>query len=178
MAAIPDENGDLFFNTQFSRQWKQSNNTCIRIPDGNRRKRSCYSKSCTARFDLNTKNIFISTFGKEIISKRITGSHEKDCRICCDDDNRSVDFNIRLNGQTNRYELTIYPVVDNTSRQNIPLAFNLAGEIKNLLRLLGTKEPDLGNVEQPSRPYGRITTAILTKRRCWPQTLTTRITSI
>ena len=111
-------------------------------------------EGCTAHFNLNTKNISISVFGKEIISKQIAETHEKDSWISCDNSNRSMDFNIRLNRQTNRYELTVYPVIngqtDRTARQNIPLAFDLAGEIKNLLHLLRTNELDLGSIEQPS----------------------------
>lgn len=111
-------------------------------------------KGCTARFDLNAKILSISIFGKKIISENIAGPNENDYWIGYDDGDRNVDFNISLNGQTNRYELAVYPVVDGrtdgTTWQSVPLAFGLAGEIKNLLRLLGKKELDLENAEQPS----------------------------
>lgn len=111
-------------------------------------------KGCTARFDLNTKILSVSIYGKEIISKRIAGPDENDCWIGYEDGSRSVYFNISLNGQTNRYELAVYPVVDGrtdgTTWQRVPLAFDLAGEIKDLLRVLGTKELNLEDVEYPS----------------------------
>lgn len=111
-------------------------------------------EGCTARFDLDTKNLSVSIYGKDIFSEQIAGPDENDYWIGYDDGNRNVDFNICLNGQTNRYELAVYPVVDGrtdgTTWQSIPLAFDLAGEIKNLLRLLGTNKLDLKNVEQPS----------------------------
>lgn len=111
-------------------------------------------EGCTARFDPDTKILSVSIFGKEIISEKIAGPDENDYWIGYDDGDRNVDFNISLNGQTNRYELAVYPVVDGrtngTTWQSVPLAFDLAGEIKNLLRLLGTNELDLRNAEQPS----------------------------
>lgn len=126
------------------------------IPDTARKPtgKSVLLEGCTARFDLDTKNISVSIFGKEIISKRIAGPDENDYWIGYDDGDWNVDFNISLNGQTNRYELAVYPVIDgrtdDTTWQSVPLAFDLAGEIKNLLRLLGTKELDLDTVENSS----------------------------
>lgn len=107
-------------------------------------------EGCTARFDLITKELSVSIYSKKIFSIRIAGPYEKNYWIGYDGGNRSMDFNIRLNEQTNQYELTVYPVADSTNRQSVPLAFDLAGEIKNLLHLLGTNELDLGSVEQPS----------------------------
>lgn len=111
-------------------------------------------EGCTARFDLNAKILSLSIFGKEIISKRIAGPDENDCWIGYEDGSRSVDFNIYTDEQTNRYKLAVYPVIDGrtdgTTGQSVPLAFDLAGEIKNLLRVLGTKELNLEDVEYPS----------------------------
>ena len=111
-------------------------------------------EGCTARFDPDTKIMSVSIFGKEIISENIAGPDENDYWIGYDDDDRNLDFNICLNRQTNRYELAVYPVVDGrtdgTTGQNVPLAFDLAGEIKNLLHLLGTKELDMDAVENSS----------------------------
>lgn len=126
------------------------------IPDTARKpeEESELPEGCTARFDPDTKILSVSIFGKEIISEKIAGPDENDYWIGYDDGDRNVDFNISLNGQTNRYELVVYPVVDGrtdgTTWQSVPLAFDLAGEIKNLLRLLGKKELDLVDVEQPS----------------------------
>lgn len=117
-------------------------------------KETVLPEGCTARFDPDTKILSVSIFGKEIISENIAGPDENDYWIGYDDGDRNVDFNISLNGQTNRYELVVYPVVDGrtdgTTWQSVPLAFDLAGEIKNLLRLLGKKELDLVDVEQSS----------------------------
>lgn len=111
-------------------------------------------EGCTARFDLDTKTLSVSIFDKEIISENIAGPDENDYWIGYDDGDRSVDFNICLNRQTNRYELAVYPVVDRrtdgTTWQRVSLAFDFAGEIKNLLRLLRTKELDMDTVENPS----------------------------
>ncbi|MCD7795448.1 MAG: hypothetical protein LUH46_11390 [Alistipes sp.] len=111
-------------------------------------------EGCTARFDPDTKILSVSIYGKEIISKNITEPDENDYWIGYNNDGRNMDFNICLNKQTNLYELTVYPVIDQqtdrTIRQNVPLAFDLAGEIKNLLRLLGTKELDMDTVENSS----------------------------
>lgn len=69
-------------------------------------------EGCTARFDPDAKILSVSIFGKEIISEKIAGPDENDYWIGYDDGDRNVDFNISLNGQTNRYELAVYPVVD------------------------------------------------------------------
>lgn len=111
-------------------------------------------EGCTARFDPDTKNLSIRVSGKEIISENIAGPDENDYWIGYDDGAQSVDFNIYTDERTNRYKLAVYPVIDGrtdgTTGQNVPLAFNLAGEIKNLLRLLGKKKLNLEDVEQPS----------------------------
>ena len=111
-------------------------------------------EGCTARFDPDTKKLSISVSDKEIISENIAGPDENDYWIGYDNGARSVDFNIYTDEQTNRYKLAVYPVIDGrtdgTTGQNVPLAFDLTGEIKNLLRLLGTTELNLGDVEQPS----------------------------
>ncbi len=126
------------------------------IPDTARKPtgKSVLLEGCTARFDPDTKILSVSIFGKEIISGNIAGPDENDYWIGYDNGDRSVDFNICLNGQTNRYELAVHPVVDGrtdgTTWQSVPLAFDLAGEIKDLLRVLGTKELDLGSIEQSS----------------------------
>ena len=84
------------------------------IPDTARKPtgKSVLLEGCTARFDPDTKILSVSIFGKEIISGNIAGPDENDYWIGYDDGDRNVDFNICLNGQTNRYELAVYPVVD------------------------------------------------------------------
>lgn len=128
--------------------------SCDDIVAGDQPKEKILIKGCTAHFDRSTKKLSISVFGKEIISENIAGPDEKDYWIGYDDGDRIVDFNIYTDEQTKRYKLAVYPVIDGrtdgTTWQNIPLAFDLIGEIKNLLRVLGTKELNLENVEQPS----------------------------
>lgn len=117
-------------------------------------KETVLPEGCTACFDPDAKILSVSIYGEEIFSEQIAGPHEEDYWIGYDDGDRNVDFNICLNGQTNLYELAVYSVVDGrtdgTTWQSVPLAFDLAGEIKNLLRLLGTNKLDIKNVEQPS----------------------------
>lgn len=109
---------------------------------------------CTAFFDRNTHTLSISLFGKEILSEKIAEVDEKDYWIGYDSGSHPLDFNMCLDEGTQQYRLAVYPVIDgrtDTSHwQAIALAFDLIGQIKHLLEVIGTDELCLANVEQPS----------------------------
>lgn len=109
---------------------------------------------CTAFYDRDARCLTVEVFGREIISGQIARVDEEDYWISHRHDGRELDFNLHRDKDTGQCRLTVYPVTDRKTDggvwQTIPLAFDLTGEVKNLLCVLGTRELRLENVEQPS----------------------------
>lgn len=111
-------------------------------------------EGCTAVYDPDIRHLTIRLFGKIIVSTELSGAEEEDYWVGYNHKGQELDFNFCYSRDDNEYSLNVCPVVDGTTNTSISQAlfpaFDVCGDIKNLLMTIGTDDFCLANVEAPS----------------------------